>query len=201
MEQSPLCQSFIHPSSRAHRPGNPGDEHPGDGHVTAIVGNRLYASSVQFSGRLAPEAPTEDGFEFPQVAEPRVKLPATVDGLPQDAYSKAGCLCGRIARSEQGRESTSLGTQPGRCGYLWLHPTRKERLDSVRPEGDLRRKSSKRVQTGEPFEISRPPAICLISLRTFQAFLLDWPHFRSDPGVDSNSLSGMPTSIVSTPPL
>src|ERR1017187_3612102 len=46
----------------------------------------------------------------------------------------------------------------------------------VRAVGVLGRKSSKRVQTGEPIGISRPPAICLISLRAFQTILLDWPH-------------------------
>jgi len=51
----------------------------------------------------------------------------------------------------------------------------------VRAEPVSGRKSSKRVQTGEPLLQFSHHAISLIPLRAFQAFLLDRPHSTVTP--------------------
>jgi hypothetical protein len=72
--------------------------------------------------------------------------------------------------AHRGHASAVRSNRSGNNGRLW-----------VRSEGQLSRKSSKRIQTGEPIGISRPPAICLMSLRAFQTFLRDWPHLSVTP--------------------
>src|ERR1017187_10329843 len=79
------------------------------------------------------------------------------------------------------RDVSRLGAHPGQASAVRSNRSENNRRRPVRSEGQLSRKSSKRVQTGEPIGISRPPAIRLISLRAFQTFLRDWPHFGVTP--------------------